>query len=121
MQHSIIPPTRKWLLKQYERYITIPESELVKKYPPIINWYSKEGIQLRLLDRTFQIYGKIMPICGRCLRVEDKVGINEDISLEQGIKDAIIEHPFEISSAFDISKNGKNQDDDYDHANKEMI
>jgi len=35
---------------------------------------------------TFQIYGKIMPVCGPCLRVE-KLGIKEDDSIEQGIKD----------------------------------
>lgn len=60
MQHSIIPPSGEWLLKQYDN-ITIPESELLEKYPSIINCHSKEGIQLRALGRTFQIYGKLMP------------------------------------------------------------
>ncbi len=122
MQHSIIPPTGEWLLKQYDRDITIPESDLVKKYPSIRNWYSKEGIQLRALGRTFQIYGKIMPVCGRCLRVEEKVGIKEDVSLEQGIKDVIIEQqPFEIRSAFEMLKDNKKNDkddDNEDHNNK---
>jgi hypothetical protein len=48
-----------------------------------------------------------MPVCGRCLKVEEKVSIQEDISLEQGIKDAISKQPFEIISAFDLSKNNK--------------
>jgi hypothetical protein len=42
-----------------------------------------------------------MPICGRCLRVEEKVGIRADVPLEQGVKEAI-ERPFEIVSAFDL-------------------
>ncbi len=66
MQHSIIPPTGKWLLKQYDRDVTIPESELSEQYPSIIKWYISDGIQLRALGRAFQVYGKVMPICGRC-------------------------------------------------------
>jgi hypothetical protein len=42
-----------------------------------------------------------MPICGECLRVEEKVGIRADVPLEQGVKEAI-ERPFEIVSAFDL-------------------
>lgn len=64
-QTSIIPPTGQWLLKEYDRDVTIPESELSRKYPYIKQWYSKEGIQVGTLGRVFQIYGKIMPICGR--------------------------------------------------------
>ncbi len=54
--------------------------------------------------------------------VEEKVGIREDVSLEQEIKDAIIEQPFEISITFDILKKRKNhEDDDNDNlADKEM-
>ena len=100
-QFSIIPSTGQWLLKEYDREVTIPESELSSKYPYIKQWYSKEGIQIGALGHVFQIYGKIMPICGKCLRVEEKVGIREDISLEQGVKEAI-EQPFEIVNAFDV-------------------
>ena len=40
-----------------------------------------------------------------------KVSIKEDVSLEQGIKDAV-EQPFEIRSAFDmLNDNKKNQDE----------
>ncbi len=42
-----------------------------------------------------------MPICGKCLRIEEKVGIREDVTIEQGIKEAT-ETPFEIASAFDL-------------------
>jgi hypothetical protein len=105
-QHSIIPPTGEWLVKEYDRDVTIPESDLVKKYPQISHWYSKEGIQLRTLGLVFQIYGKIMPICGRCLRFEDKVGIKEDIPLEQGIEQAI-ERPLEIIAAFELHEKMK--------------
>ncbi len=58
------------------------------------------------------------------LRVEEKISIQEDASLEQGIKDAIIEQPFEINNAFDILKDKKNQDDNDDnddHDIKEII
>jgi hypothetical protein len=100
-QTSIIPPTGQWLLKEYEGDVTIPESELSRKYLCIKQWYSKEGIQISALGRVFQTYGKIMPICGRCLRVEEKVGIREDVPLEQGIKEAT-RQPFGIVSAFDL-------------------
>jgi hypothetical protein len=42
-----------------------------------------------------------MPICGECLRVEEKVGIREDIPLEQGVKEAIGQ-PFEMINAFEM-------------------
>jgi hypothetical protein len=100
-QTSIVPPTGQWLLKEYDRDITISESEISRNYPYIKQWYSKEGIQISALGHVFQIYGKIMPICGRCLRVEEKVGIREDVALEQGIKEAT-EQPFGIVSAFDL-------------------
>jgi hypothetical protein len=98
---SIIPPTGQWLLKEYDRDVTISESELSRKYPYIKQWYSREGIQISALGHVFQIYGKIMPICGRCLRIEEKVGIREDVLLEQGVKEAT-KQPFEIASAFEL-------------------
>jgi hypothetical protein len=100
-QTSIIPPTGQWLLKEYDRDVTISESELLSKYPYIKQWYSKEGVQICTLGHVFQIYGKIMPICGRCLRIEEKVGIREDVALEQGVKEAI-EQPFGFVSAFEL-------------------
>jgi hypothetical protein len=100
-QTSIIPPTGQWLLKEYDRDITIPESELSRKYPYIKQWYSQEGVQIGALGHVLQIYGKIMPICGRCLRVEEKVGIRADVLLEQGIKEAT-EQQFGIVSAFEL-------------------
>jgi hypothetical protein len=100
-QHSIVPPHGEWLLKEYDRDITIPESELIEKYPYIKQWYSKEGIKIKALGHVFQIYGKIMPICGKCLRLEENVSIKEDIPLEQGIK-AAIKRPFAIVSAFEL-------------------
>ncbi len=40
------------------------------------------------------------------------MGIKEDVSIERGIKDVIIEQQlFEISSVFDILKDKKNQED----------
>ena len=98
---SFIPPHGEWLLKQYDRDITIPISDLEKKYPYIKHWYSKEGIKIKGLGHVFQIYGKIMPICGKCLRLEENVSIKEDVPLEQSIKDAI-ERPFELTNAFDL-------------------
>lgn len=47
-----------------------------------------------------------MPICGKCLRIEDKVALKEDIPLEQGIKEAV-ERPLEIVNAFEILKKEK--------------
>jgi hypothetical protein len=85
------------------------QNQTLKKYPQISHWYSKEGIQLRALGRVFQIYGKIMPICGKCLRFEDKVGIKEDIQLEQGIEQAI-ERPLEIINAFEMFNTKRNRD-----------
>jgi hypothetical protein len=111
-QTVILPPSGQWLLKGYDRDVTIPESELVKKYPYFTHWYSKEGIQLRALGRVFQIYGKIMPICGKCLRFEEKVGIKEDVPLEQGIKEAA-ERPLEIVTAFEML-NSKRKEDEVD-------
>ncbi len=32
-QHSFVTPHGEWLLKEYDRDITIPESELLEKYP----------------------------------------------------------------------------------------
>lgn len=98
---SVVPPTGEWLLKQYDRDVTLITSELEKKYPCISHWYSREGIKIRALGRVFQIYGKIMPICGRCLRIEENVSIKDDVPLEKGIREAI-EMPFEIASAFDL-------------------
>ena len=86
---------------------------MLGKYPQIKNWYSKEGIQIKALGRVFQIYGKIMPVCGRCLRLEEKVGIKKDVQLKQGIKEAI-EQPFEIVNAFDLLENNKGYDEDDD-------
>jgi hypothetical protein len=103
-------PTGQWLLKEYDRDVTIPESELLSMYPYIKQWYSREGIQIGALDHVFQIYSKIMPICGRCLRVEEKVGNRADIALEQGVKEAI-EQPFEIVSAFDLLTRESDGDD----------
>ncbi len=108
---SIIPPHGEWLLKQYDMDITIPVSELEIKYPYIKHWYSKEGIKIKALGHVFQIYGKIMPICGKCLRIEDEVSIKEDVPLEQGIKDAI-ERPFELASAFDLLNKRKKDSGD---------
>lgn len=51
-----------------------------------------------------------MPICGRCLRLEENVSIKDDVPLEQGIKDAI-ERPFELASAFDLLNKDKRDDD----------
>jgi hypothetical protein len=74
-QHSNVPPSGEWLLKEYNEDITIPESDLLRKYLCIKHWYSEEGIQIKALGHVFQIYGKIMPVCGRCTRLEEKVGI----------------------------------------------
>lgn len=98
---SIIPPTGEWLLKQYDMDITIPESELIKKYPYVKHWYSQEGIKIKALGHVFQIYGKIMPVCGKCLRIEEQVSIKEDVPLEQAIAEAA-NRPLEISNAFDL-------------------
>src|SRR3954470_20477375 len=59
----ILPETGEWLLKEYDKDITIPESELQKKYPYIRHWYSKEGIKIKAIGKVFQACGKIMPIC----------------------------------------------------------
>jgi hypothetical protein len=107
-QYSIVPPHGEWLLKEYDRDITIPESELLELYPYIKQWYSKEGIKIKAVGHVFQIYGKIMPVCGKCLRLEENVSIKEDIPLEQGIKNAI-KRPFAIVTAFELLKN-KNDD-----------
>jgi hypothetical protein len=98
---SVVPPTGEWLLKQYDRAITLPTSELEEKHPYITRWYSREGIKIKALGRVFQIYGKIMPICGKCLRLEENESVKEDVPLEQGIKEAI-ERPFELANAFDL-------------------
>ena len=98
---SIIPPTGEWLLKQYDVDLTIPESYLVKKYPYVRHWYSQEGIKVKALGHVFQIYGKIMPVCGKCLRLEENVSIKEDIPLEQGIEEAL-GRPFEFFNAYDL-------------------
>lgn len=108
-QTSILPPSSQWLLKGYDRDVTIPESYLKEKYPFITYWYSKEGIQLSAIGRVFQIYGKIMPICGKCLRFEDRIGIKEDMPLELGIGQAI-ERPLEIVTAFEMLHNKRNRD-----------
>lgn len=100
---SIIPPTAEWLLKQYDVDITIPESDLMKKYPYVKHWYSQEGIKIKALGHVFQIYGKIMPVCGKCLRIEENVSIKEDVPLEKGVKEAI-ERPFEFFNAYDLYK-----------------
>jgi len=52
-----------------------------------------------------------MPICGKCLRFEEKVGIKKDIPLEQGIKEAI-NRPLEIVSAFEMLNNKRKEDED---------
>ena len=98
---SVVPPTGEWLLKQYDRAITLPTSELEIKHPYIAHWYSREGIKIKVWGRVFQIYGKIMPICGKCLRLEEDASIKEDVPLKQGIKEAI-ERPFELANAFDL-------------------
>lgn len=108
---SCIPPTGEWLLKQYDMDITIPESYLAEKYPYIKNWYSQEGIKIKALGHVFQIYGKIMPVCGKCLRIEENVSIKEDVSLEQGIEEAK-ERPFEFFSAYDLLKKEETEIDD---------
>src|SRR4051794_15775475 len=89
----------------------------VEKYPYITHWYSKEGIQLRALGRVFQIYGKIMPLCGKCLRTEERVSFKEDIPLEQGIKEivAAVDHPLEIVTAFEMLKKRDVQAKDIDN------
>lgn len=98
---SIIPPTGEWLLKQYDVDITIPESDLLKKFPYVKHWYSQEGIKIKAIGHVFQIYGKIMPVCGKCLRIEKNVSIKEDIPLEQGIEEAIGQ-PFDFFNAYDL-------------------
>lgn len=107
---SVVPPTGEWLLKQYDRAITLPTSELEEKHPYITHWYSKEGIKIKALGRVFQIYGKIMPICGKCLRLEDSASIKEDVPLEQGIREAI-EKPFEFVNALDLFNREKGDND----------
>lgn len=110
-QTLIIPPSDQWLLKEYDRDVTIPETDLVKKYPCIIQWYSKEDIKLRALGRVFQIYGNIMPLCGKCLRIEDRISIKEDIPLKQGIDEiAVNDRPLEIASALEMLNNKRNKD-----------
>jgi hypothetical protein len=47
-----------------------------------------------------------MPICGRCLRIEDDWSSKEDVPLEKGIREAI-ERPFEIASAFELLRREK--------------
>jgi hypothetical protein len=96
-----VPPTGESLLKQYDRAITLPISGLEEKHPHVTHWYSKEGIRIKALGRVFQIYGKIMPICGKCLRLEENENVKKDVPLEQGIKEAI-ERPFELANAFDL-------------------
>lgn len=98
---SVVPPTGEWCLKQYDRAITLSTTELEEKYSYITHWYSKEGIKIKALGRVFQIYGKIVPICGKCLRLEENASIKKDVPLEQGIKEAI-ERPFELANAFDL-------------------
>jgi hypothetical protein len=38
--------------KECDKYITIPESELNKKYPYMERWYSKEGIKIKAIDQV---------------------------------------------------------------------
>ena len=54
-----------------------------------------------------------MPICGKCLRLEENVSIKEDVPLERGIKDAI-ERPFELANAFDLLNKDKRKDENGD-------
>lgn len=103
---SILPTTGEWLLKQYDRDVTIPESELLENYPYINHWYSKEGIKIKALGHVFQIYGKIMPICGKCMRLEDQVSIKEDVTLENGINNAK-ELSFKLPTAFELHVRNK--------------
>jgi len=111
-QTLILPPSGQWLLKGYDKDVTIPESYLKEKYPFITRWYSKEGIQLRALGKVFQIYGKIMPLCGKCLRIEEKVGIKEDMLLEQRIKEIVADkRPLEIVNAFEMLNNKRKEAD----------
>lgn len=42
-----------------------------------------------------------MPLCGRCLRIEENVKLKEDTKLEQG-KDEAKERSFEIVNALDL-------------------
>jgi hypothetical protein len=100
----ILTSTGEWLLKQYDRDVTLAvTSDLERKYPYIRNWYSKEGVRIAALGHLFQIYGKIMPTCGRCLRFEENVSINGDISVEQAVKEAI-NRPFEIINLLQSAK-----------------
>lgn len=48
-----LPQPREGRLKEYDRDITIPESDLRKKYPHIQRWYSKEGIKIKALGQVF--------------------------------------------------------------------
>ena len=38
--------------KECDKDITIPESELNKKYPYMERWYSKEGIKIKAIDHV---------------------------------------------------------------------
>jgi hypothetical protein len=42
-----------------------------------------------------------MPICGKCLRMEENVRIKDDVKLKQAI-DQAKERPFEIVNALDL-------------------
>ena len=103
-----LPSTGEWLLKQYDRDVTLVTSELERKYPFIRNWYSKEGVRISALGHIFQIYGKIIPRCGRCLRFEENVTITGDISIEQAIKEAI-NRPFEIIELLETARKGRSK------------
>jgi hypothetical protein len=49
-----------------------------------------------------------MPVCGKCLRIEENVSIKEDTPLKEGIEKAI-GRPFEFFNAYDLYKNHTKQ------------
>ncbi len=59
------------------------------------------------IGHIFQIYGKIIPVCGKCLRLEEHITLKEDIPLEQGIEDATINRSLEILRAFELNREKK--------------
>lgn len=98
---SRIPKENSWKLKMFDKDKTIPISELEKNSPQITRWWSDEGVKIEHLGEVFQIYGKMMPITGAALRVENQTTAKEP---QKMVTETILEAAFPevfVKSAFD--------------------
>src|SRR6476646_8346076 len=83
---NVVPSFSNWSLMQFDYNKDLPTKALKDKYSSkVINWSSKGVLRVYYLGVIFQIYCKMMPYKGECLRLDGHYSTKEKMKISDSI------------------------------------